>query len=107
MCGSLQGPDPCHRMFVRFRHTKTGLQASIVETHRVRRVHGAIRQRILASLGSIPRDPSPQDRLRFWQNIDVKLDRLSDRIDGATQAKLRGEIYAKIPLPGVDTPEKR
>jgi hypothetical protein len=92
----------CHyTMFIRFRTTPTRLEASIVETFRVPRVHGAVRQRHLASLGSIPHHASPQDRIAFWRRVNAKLNALSNRIDAATQAKLRGEIHALTPMPTI------
>jgi hypothetical protein len=89
-------------MFTRFRTTPTLLQASIVESFRVVRVHDTVRQRHLASLGSIAHDPSPHDRIAFWQRVNAKLNALSNRIDAETQARLRGEIHAVIPMPSTD-----
>jgi hypothetical protein len=87
-------------MFIRFRTTPTRLEASIVESFRVPRAHGEVRQRHLASLGSVPHH-APQDRIAFWRRVNAKLNALSNRIDAATQAKLRGEIHALTPMPTI------
>ena len=63
------------------------------------RVHGAARQRYVASLGAIPNDPSTHDRLQLWQHANAKLAKLANLIDSTTQTKLRSEIHGHIPLP--------
>jgi len=81
-------------MFIRFRETKTRLQLSVIETSRY---DGKVRQHRVASLGSLPRQPLPSDRVAFWKHIDARLDQL--RLDATLKAKLRGEIEARVPLP--------
>jgi hypothetical protein len=94
-------------MFVRFRQTRYRqrdgghrLQVSIVETHRV---DGRVRHEHMASLGSIETPPSVADRIAFWQRVHDRFGKLSNRIDPATQGKLRGDIHARIPMvtPGI------
>jgi hypothetical protein len=82
-------------MFVRFRQTRYRLQVSIVETHRV---EGKVRHEHIASLGSIEMPPSVANRVAFWQRVHDRFGKLSNRIDPATQGKLRGDIHARIPM---------
>jgi hypothetical protein len=82
-------------MFVRFRQTRYRLQVSIVET---RRVDGRVRHEHIASLGSIEMPPSVTARVAFWQGVHDRFGKLSNRIDAATQAKLLGDIHARIAM---------
>jgi hypothetical protein len=61
-------------MFVRFRQTKTRLQASLIET---RRIGGKVRHEHIASLGSVPTLPSVADRIVFWQRLHERLANLA------------------------------
>ena len=82
-------------MFVRFRQTKTRLQASLVHT---RRVDGKVRYEHVAMLGTSRRAASVAERFAFWQRLHDRLARLGNRLDAATQAKLLGAVHARIPM---------
>jgi hypothetical protein len=101
-CGGIIVPERENNFqratIARFRRTRSRLQVSIIETARL---HGKVHQHYVASLGSIPPDPSPHDRIAFWQRVNQKLAKLANRIDAATQAKLRGEIHGRIPMPSI------
>lgn len=82
-------------MFVRFRQTARRLQVSLVETARLDR---RVRHSHVASLGSVPREPSPADRIALWIQLHQRLGRLSNRIDAATQGAILTAIHARIPM---------
>ena len=82
-------------MFVRFRQTETRLQVSLVET---RRVGGRVRHEHVASFGSVEVPPSVQDRIAFWHRLHERLAKLANRLDAAAQAKVLGDIHARIPM---------
>ena len=82
-------------MFVRFRQTKTRLQASLIQT---RRVDGRVRHEHVAMLGTVDAPPSVAGRIVFWQGLHERLARLGNRVDAATQAKLLGDIHARVPM---------
>jgi hypothetical protein len=88
-------------MFVRFRvtknirETKTRLRVSLVET---RRIGGKVRHLHIVSLGSVPMPPEVDDRLAFWQRLHGRLADLANRLDGEKQAKVLGEVHARIPM---------
>jgi hypothetical protein len=82
-------------MFARFRESRDRLQVSVVET---RRIDGMVRHEHVASFGSVPLVPSIADRIEFWREVHQRLSKLSNRIDGAAQAKLLGAIHARIPM---------
>jgi hypothetical protein len=82
-------------MFARFRPSPYWLQVSIVETHRV---GGKVRHEHIASLGSIETPLSFANRVAFWQRVHERLAKLSNRIDPATQGKIRGDIHTQIPM---------
>ena len=82
-------------MFVRFRQTKTRLQASLIAG---RRVDGKVRHEHVAMLGTVDAPPSIAGRLAFWQSLHERMALLGNRIDSATQAKLYGDIHARIPM---------
>jgi hypothetical protein len=86
-------------LFVRFRHSRRRLQASLVET---RRADGKICQEHIASLGSIEMPLTVVDRLAFWQRLHERLAKLSNRVDAAMQTKILGEIHARIPMVTLD-----
>jgi hypothetical protein len=50
-------------MHVRARLHRRRIQISLVDTHRV---DGKVRQEHIASLGSVPPEMTPADRLAFW-----------------------------------------
>jgi len=86
---------PAHARFARFRHTKRRLQVSLVET---RRDDGRVLHEHIASLGSVETPPSVDERMTFWARLHERLAKLSNRVDAATQAKLLGDIHARIPM---------
>jgi hypothetical protein len=69
------------------------LEVSIVETHREGR---KVRQKHIASLGSIDADQYLQDREAFWLECEDRLARLSNRL-GPDLDRLRQAIAARIP----------
>jgi len=73
----VQVGEACHCtvMFVRFRPTKTRVQASLVET---RRVDGKVPHEHIASLDSVLAPPSIADRVAFWKSLHERLARLSN-----------------------------
>jgi hypothetical protein len=79
-------------MHVRARLQYRRIQISLVDTHRV---DGKVQQEHIASLGSVPPDMSPADRLAFWTQAHPRLARLGNRID---LAKIMGELHAKVPM---------
>jgi hypothetical protein len=81
-------------MFVRFRQTARRLQVSLVETHRI---EGRVRHEHVASLGSVPREPTTADRITFWEKLHQRLDTLGNRIDTSQRQSILGAIYARIP----------
>src|SRR4051794_8078996 len=82
-------------MFVRFRENHDRLQVSLVET---RRVGGKVRHEHVASLGAVEIAPTVADRIAFWQRVNERLGKLSNRIDPATQGKIRGDLHARIAM---------
>jgi hypothetical protein len=69
-------------MFARFRNVRDRLNVSIVEAARA----GArVRQRQIASLGSVPLAPSPADRLRCRTKVNQRLVNASNRVDDKTR----------------------
>jgi hypothetical protein len=89
-------------MFPRFRQTARRLQVSLVET---RRAGGRIHHSHVAGLGSVPRDPTPADRIAFWTKLHQRLARLANRIDAHHQGAIMGAIHARIPMPTVEDQE--
>jgi hypothetical protein len=55
-------------------------------------------------LGTVDAPSSIAERIVFWQRLHERLASLSNGIDAATQAKLYGEIHARIPMV---TPDER
>jgi hypothetical protein len=86
-------------MFARFRQTDTRVQVSLVET---RRIDGKVRHEHLASFGSVEMPPSVEDRIAFWQRLHQRLAKLSNRIDATAQAKILGDIHARVPMVTID-----
>lgn len=82
-------------MFPRFRQTEHRLQVSLVET---RRVDGKVQHEHVAGLGSVDRPPSVEARVTFWQRLHQRLAKLGNRVDAAAQARLLGEIHARVPM---------
>jgi hypothetical protein len=83
-------------MFVRFRQTKTRLQASLIET---RWNGGKVHSEHVASLGSVPVPLHPAGRIAFWTKLHQRLEALSNRVDPAQQAAILTAIHARIPMP--------
>jgi hypothetical protein len=86
-------------MFVRFRETKTRLQLSLVEN---RRANGKVHHEHIASLGSVETPPSIAARIEFWRRLHDRLGKLGNRVDPATQAKLLGDVHARVPMVTAD-----
>jgi hypothetical protein len=86
-------------MFVRFRQTKTRLQASLVETTWN---GGKVRSEHVASLGSVPLSLAPGDRITFWTKLHQRLDALSNRVDAGQRGSILAAIHARIPMPTQD-----
>lgn len=82
-------------MFTRFRATPSRLQVSIVET---RRVHGRVCHEHVAGLGSARLPLSRESRIEFWKQIPPRLERLANRLDADTQAKVVAAVDARIPI---------
>jgi hypothetical protein len=77
------------------------LQISLIDT---RRVDGKVRQEHVASLGSVPPDMAPADRLALWTQVHPRLTRLGNRFNQATLAKVMGELHAKVPMVAIGDP---
>jgi hypothetical protein len=88
-------------MFVRFRRTKTRLQASLVRSYRQ---GGKLCHEHVAMLGTVDAPASVAGRLAFWQSLHERMTRLGNRVDAATQAKALGDVHARIPMV---TPEEQ
>ena len=82
-------------MFVRFRQSNSRLQVSLIATHRV---DGKVRHEHIAGLGSISLTLTVFERFEFWQRLHERLARLSNRVDAGNQAKLLGDVHARIPM---------
>jgi hypothetical protein len=86
-------------MFVRFRQTRDRLQVSFVVPHRFA---GKVRQEHIAGLGSVRMPPTVADRLVFWRKVEERLAKLGNRINAEDAARIRGSLFARIPMPSAD-----
>jgi hypothetical protein len=86
-------------MFVRFRQTARRLQASLIVT---RRSEGKVHHQHVASLGSVPHAPLPEDRITFWTTLHQRLDALSNRLNAAQRDDILTAVHARIPMPAMD-----
>jgi hypothetical protein len=87
-------------MFVRFRQQASNrVSVSIVHSQRD---GGRLKHDHIAVLGSVEMPPSVADRIAFWQRVNERLATLSNRIDATAQAKIRGAIHQRIPMPTTD-----
>jgi hypothetical protein len=86
-------------MFIRFRQTKSTLQATLLVG---RRVAGRVRHEQLASLGSIKLAQTIDGREGFWRELHATLARLGNRVPGEEQAKIMGQVHGRIPLVTAD-----
>jgi hypothetical protein len=68
------------------------------------RVDGRVRHEQMASLGSIKLPLTIDGREAFWVNLHQVITRLGNRIGGDAQAKVFGEVHARIPMV---TPQER
>jgi hypothetical protein len=84
-------------MFVRFRSTRTRLQASLIQP---RRVDGKVRAEHVAALGSIAQPADIIDRVEFWQSLHERLAKLANRLPDPRP--VYQAIHARIPLPTAD-----
>jgi hypothetical protein len=57
-------------MHIRSRLHRRRIQVSLIDT---RRVDGKVRQEHIASLGSVPPEMTPADRLAFWTQVHPRL----------------------------------
>jgi hypothetical protein len=80
-------------MFVRFRKTRSRLQASLCRTQRVKR---AVKHEHIAQLGSIAISPSVADRLAFWTRIHERL--AANRIAPEMLTELLAAIHERVPM---------
>jgi hypothetical protein len=86
-------------MFVRFRQNESRLQVSLVET---RRINGKVRNEHIVSFGSIEWRPTVDVRIAFWQRLHERLAKLSNRVNATSQAKILGDIHARVPMVTLD-----
>lgn len=86
-------------MFVRFRRQGTRLQASLIATSRS---DARVRQEYVAALGVIADPPTVGDRVEFWGQVHERLSRLANRLDGETQAKILGQLHARVPMATIE-----
>ena len=82
-------------MFTRFRAKSRRLQVSIVET---RRAAGRVHHEHVGGLGSARLPLSRESRIEFWKQLYPRLERLSNRLDSDTQAKVVAAVDARIPI---------
>ena len=61
-----------------------------------------VRHEHVASLGSVPRSPSPADRLAFWTKLHQRLNALSNRVDATQRGTILTAVHARIPMPTLD-----
>lgn len=85
-------------MFVRTRQARSRIQLSVIATRRVDR---KVRHQHLAGL-AIDASPTVADRVDFWRKLHERLGRLANRVDATAQAKILGEVHARIPMPTVE-----
>jgi hypothetical protein len=81
-------------MFVRCRKTTHRLQFSLVQTLRI---HGSVQHKHIASLGSVTRLPSVDERFEFWRALPERLMKVSVPIDTVTRAKILDAVAARVP----------
>jgi hypothetical protein len=77
------------------------LNVSIIES---RRVAGKLVHEHIAALGSIEVPPTIGARIIFWKRMHERLGKLGNRIDPATQARLKSAVHERIPIPTPDGP---
>jgi hypothetical protein len=99
MAGSLHLWYRATTMFVRFRQTGDRLQVSLVEP---RRVGGKVRHEHIAGLGSVAVPPTVEGRLTFWRKVEARLAKLGNRVNGEDAGRIRGQLYARIPMPSIE-----
>jgi hypothetical protein len=88
--------------FARFRQVRARLNVSVVEAVR----DGTkVRQRHVASLGSVPLAHSATDRAKFWVKLHQRLAALSNRLDDKARYQIMGAVHARIPMPTVEDQE--
>jgi hypothetical protein len=59
---------------------------------------GKVKHEHVASLGSIPHEPSMPERIAFWQRLHERHARLANRIDAKARAKILAAVRAKVPM---------
>jgi hypothetical protein len=83
-------------MFVRFRQSGRRLALSLLESHRA---GDKVRNDHIASLGSLPIEPTVAERMVFWQRFHECLDRLANRLGDDARNRIIADVFARIPLP--------
>ena len=63
---------------------------------------GKVRQDHIAGLGSVGMPPTVADRLTFWRKVEDRLAKLGNRLSAEDAARIRGALFARIPMPSVD-----
>jgi hypothetical protein len=81
--GDVAAIVPQH-MWVRFRQTKSSLQATLLAG---RRVGGRVRSEQVAALGSIKLPLTIDGREGFWRELHATLARLGNRVPADAQAR--------------------
>jgi hypothetical protein len=61
-----------------------------------------VRNEHVASFGSVEVPQTVEARLVFWQRLHDRLAKLANRVDATAQAKIFGDIHAKIPMVMLD-----
>jgi hypothetical protein len=85
-----------------FGHSGVRWKASLIESVRV---DGKANQRHIAHLGSFldRSDFAPRSRVWFWDNVNVRLNRLGNRVSPQDRKKIEDAIACKVKRP---TPEE-
>jgi hypothetical protein len=85
-------------MFVRFKTRGHRLHVTLGQTARL---HGKVRQKHIASIGSVATNPDPvtaiRDRLRLWQALHAQLGAL--KLEPQALHKLMTAVHARLPMP--------
>jgi hypothetical protein len=89
-------------MFVRWTTRSGRLSARLAHSTRA---DGRVAQEHIATLGSLPaasaNNSTPKalgHRRAFWRSAEAALARLSNRLDNATAAAIRGQLHKQVPM---------
>jgi pyruvate/2-oxoglutarate dehydrogenase complex dihydrolipoamide acyltransferase (E2) component len=83
-----------HTMFARFQQSETRITAVLADS---RREGGRVVNEHIATLGSVPVDPTIADRIAFWTRANARLAKAGNRI-GPDLGKVMGQLHARIPM---------